>query len=94
VGLHVPVPNVEKTDLDTSAGLRWGDYPHFESLSALDPNQRRDANWDIYVAVTHRFTPRLSTRAFYRFINANNRNDFFQYDRNITGLQLLFTQYF
>lgn len=94
IGLHVPVPYVQKTDLDTSAGFRWGEYPRFVSLSALDPATRVDNNWDYYVAVTHRISPRFSTRVFYRYINANNRNDFYQYDRQIGGVQLLFTKYF
>jgi hypothetical protein len=94
IGLRTPMPFLPKTDFDTSAGFRWGSYPKFESLSSLDRAQRYDNNWDYYVALTHRITPRLSTRIFYRLINANNRNDFFQYDRHLTGIQLLFTQYF
>jgi tetratricopeptide (TPR) repeat protein len=93
-GLRTPVPFLPKTDFDTSAGFRWGSYPRFTSLSSLDRSRRFDNNWDYYVALTHRITPRVSTRAFYRLINANNRNDFFQYDRHLAGLQLLFTQYF
>ena len=94
VGLHLPVPYLQKTDLDTSAGFKWGGYPRFESLSSLDRSRRVDNNWDYYLALTYRVTPRVSTRGFYRYINANNRNDFFQYDRQIGGVQLLFTQYF
>lgn len=94
IGLRVPVPFIEKTDFDTSAGLRVGAYPHFISLSSRDLTKRRDNNWDYYVALTHRFNPRLSGRVFYRYINANNRNDFFQYDRHVGGMQLLFTRYF
>lgn len=94
VGGQVPLPYVPRTDLDTSLGFRWAQYPRFESLTSLDPNQRLDNNWDWYVSLTHRIRPRLSTRVFYRYINANNRNDVFQYDRHIAGVQVLFTQYF
>jgi hypothetical protein len=94
VGLHVPVPLLARTDLDTSVSFRWMEYPRFESISRLDPNQRLDNTWEYYVALSHRITPRVLTRAFYRYINANNRNDFYQYDRHVGGTQLLFTQYY
>ena len=94
IGAHTPVPYVPKTDFDISAGFRWAHYPRFTSLSSLDTARRLDNNWDLYTALTYRITPRLSTRVFYRYTNANNRNDFFQYGRHIGGIQLLFTQYF
>ncbi|MCI0564514.1 MAG: tetratricopeptide repeat protein [Nitrososphaera sp.] len=94
IGLHVPVSWIHRTDLDTSGGFNFGEYPRFESLSRLDPNQRLDNNWDYYLSLTYRLTPRMSIRTFYRYINANNRNDFYQYDRQITGVHYLFTQYF
>ena len=93
LGFHSPVPRVSKTDLDTSVGFRWGEYPRFVSLSSLDRATRVDNNWDFYVAFTHHITPRLATRLFYRQANANNRNDFFEYDRHVAGVQVLFTQY-
>jgi tetratricopeptide (TPR) repeat protein len=95
LGLHVPVPFTSKLDLDTSAGFNWGEYPDFQSLDPdLEPNQRLDNNWDLYTALTYRIRPRTSLRLFYRYVNANNENDFYQYDRHIGGLQLLFTQHF
>lgn len=94
MGVRTPVPYLSRTDLDTSIGFRLGRYPRFVSISSLDRNRRRDTNWDYYVAVTHSMTPRVSTRAFFRYVDANNRNDIFQYDRAISGVNLLFTQYF
>lgn len=94
LGAHCPVPGVPRTDLDVSGGLRLVRYPRFTSLSSLEPERRADTNWDLYAALTHYWTPRLAIRVSYRYINANNRNDLFQYDRHIGGVQLLFTQSF
>ncbi len=92
LGIHTPMPLVEKTDLDVAGGFDYGTYPDFTSLSTLDVRRRQDANWDFYAAITHTWTPRLATRGFYRFVGANNRNDFFEYERHIAGVQVLFTQ--
>ncbi len=94
VGVHTPVPFIRRTDLDVSGGFQFGKYPDFSPLSSLDTTRREDTNWDLYSALTYYWTPRLATRAFYRYLNANNRNDIFQYDRHITGIQMLFTEYF
>jgi tetratricopeptide (TPR) repeat protein len=93
-GIRVPVPKVPKTDLDASVGFQFGKYPRFTSLSAREPDRRRDTNWNTYVALTHRIRPRLSVRVFWRVINANNPNDVYQYDRHVAGVQTLFTQHF
>jgi len=94
LGFHTPVLLVAKTDLDVSGGFGLGTYPDFSPLSSLDPTRREDTNWDLYTGLTYSWTPQVATRAFYRYINANNRNDIFQYDRHIAGVQLLFSQYF
>ena len=94
VGVHTPVPVVQHTDLDVSGGLLFGAYPRFTSLSSADPERRRDTTWDLLVSLTHDWTPRLATRVWYRFVSADNRNDLFQYDRHLGGVQLLFTENF
>jgi len=94
VGLRTPVPYVPKTDFDTSMGFRLGRYPRFNSLSSTEPERREDTNWDYYVSLTHRIAPRLSVRTFFRYVNANNPNDVYQYDRHVGGVQMIFTQYF
>ena len=94
LGAHTPVPFVKQTDFDVSGTFRFGTYPRFTSLSSLDPERREDTNWILSVSVTHYWTARLATRLFYDFITAKNRNDFFQYDRHLTGIQLLFSQSF
>ncbi len=80
-----------KTDFDFSAGFEFNKYPRFSSLSSLDTARRRDMNWDLYAALTHHLNPSLGVRGFYRFINAENRNGFFEYDRHIGGVQVIFS---
>ena len=94
IGVHTPLPVLARAELDVSGGFRFGHYPRFTSLSALDPDRREDTVWDLLTALTYSWTPRLATRVSYRFINANNRNDLFQYDRHLAGIQLLFKQSF
>ena len=94
LGAHAPVSFMKQTDLDLSGTFRFGKYPRFTSLSPLDPERREDTNWNLTVSLTHYWTTQLATRLFYDLINANNRNDFFQYDRHIAGVQLLFNQSF
>lgn len=88
VGLHAPL--TRRVAADAAVGFRWNRYPRFSSLSSLDPNRRRDTDWDFYAALTRSITPRLFGRLFYRFITARNRNDFFEYDRHLTGVELYF----
>ena len=90
VGIHTPVPWASKTDLDLSTGFQWGRYPKFDSVSTLDNERRRDARFDVYAAVTYHWNKHLATRALYRFINNDNRNDFFDRTRHITGVEVLF----
>lgn len=92
VGIHTPV--MRKTELDVSGGLQFATYPRFTSLSTLDTNRRRDLEWDLYSGLTYYLTPRLGLRVFYRYINSDNRNGFFEYDRHIGGAQLIFAQSF
>jgi len=96
VGLHVPVPEdlLPRTEFDTNVGLEVAQYPRFTSRSSRDRERRHNEDWTMYFALTHRIRPRLRARVFYRYINANNRNDIYQYDRHVAGTQLLFTQYF
>lgn len=89
VGVHIPL--VKQTDLDLSGGLETGFYRNFSSLSSLDLSRRRDINWDLYAAVTHHLTSNLSLRGFYRFTNATNQNNFFDYDRHVGGAQIIYT---
>ena len=90
VGIHTPVPWVAKTDLDLSTGFQWGRYPKFDSVSTLDNARRRDARFDVYTAVTYHWNKHWATRALYRFINNDNRNDFFDRTRHIAGVEVLF----
>ena len=90
VGIHTPVPWVSKTDFDLSTGFQWGRYPKFDAVSTLDSERRRDARFDVYTAVTYHWNKNLATRALYRFVNNDNRNDFFDRTRHIAGVEVLF----
>lgn len=89
LGAHTPL--FWKTDFDFSTGLELGFYPDFSSLSTLDESRRRNVNWDLYVGLTHHLTSQVALRGFYRFTNATNQNNFFDYDRHIGGAQIIYT---
>ena len=91
VGVHTPVPGLRKTDVDISTGFEWGKYPRFVSRSSLDTERRRDARFDVYTALTYHWNQRWATRALYRLINNDNRNDFFDRVRHVAGVEVLFT---
>ncbi len=91
IGVHAPLDRASKMDCDLSAGIDRGTYPEFSSLSALDPADRRDTRLDLYGALTYHWKPNLATRGFYRFINSDNRNDFFDRKRHIAGVEMVFS---
>ncbi len=91
IGVHTVVDGLPKTEWDLSTGFGWGRYPRFVSLSSSDTARRRDARFDVYTALTYRWTPHLASRLEYQFINNDNRNDFFDRSRHIAGIELLFS---
>ena len=91
LGLHGPLGFVKRTDYDVSTGFDYGTYPEFSSLSALDLSERRDLRLDLYGALTYHWRRDLATRGFYRFINSDNQNDFFDRDRHIAGVEVIFS---
>ena len=91
-GVHTPV--WKRLSADVSTGLGFGFYPNFSSLSARDASRRRDVEGDIYTALTYQITRDLAVRAFYRFIDAWNQNNFYDYTRHIGGTQLIYSKKF
>ena len=91
VGAHTPIKFLRKTDFDISVGYDWGEYPEFSSLSSLDTEDRLDKRLDNYVAVTYYFKPSLACRTFYRFIRSENDNGFFDRQRQIAGMEIIFS---
>lgn len=91
IGVRTPAPLLPKrTDLDLSLGFDLGTYPKFVSRSSLDPTRRRDARLDVYTALTHHWNPALATRLSYRFINGDNRNDFYDRERHLVTAEVIF----
>ncbi|MBI3332830.1 MAG: tetratricopeptide repeat protein [Candidatus Omnitrophica bacterium] len=88
VGLHTPV--TRRVEADLAVGFLRNRYPRFSSLSNLDQRRRLDTQWDFFVGLTVPLHPRLVSQIFWRFIRAKNRNDFFEYDRHLAGVELLF----
>jgi len=91
VGFHVPLKYFRKTVLDMSTGYDWGTYPDFISLSSLDLRDRIDNRLDAYAGVTHEWKKNVATRVFYRFINSENHNDFWDRKRHIAGMEMIFS---
>ncbi len=91
LGFHTPLDRKNRVDLDASVGFDRGTYPQFGSLSSLDLADRRDSRLDAYGALTYHWKPNLATRGFYRFINSDNRNDFFDRQRHIAGVEMVFS---
>ena len=91
LGFHAPLEFCRKTDLDVSTGFDWQVYPEFSSLSALDSRDRRDSGLDIYVGLTHHWRHNLATRVFYRYINSENNNDYFDRTRHLAGMEVIFS---
>jgi len=91
LGFHGPLGFVKRTDYDASAGFDYGTYPEFSSLSTLDLAERRDLRLDAYGALTYHWRSDLATRGFYRFINSDNENDFFDRNRHIAGMEVIFS---
>jgi len=91
-GIHTPVDCLKHTDFDLAAGIDYGNYPQFSSLSALDRNERRDKRFDLYAALTHHWKRNLATRAFYRFITADDDNGLFSHQRHLAGVEVIFSQ--
>ena len=91
IGAHTPIKFLRKTDFDISVGYDWGEYPQFLSLSSLDTESRLDKRLDNYVAITHHFRPNLAWRTFYRFIKSDNNNGFFDRQRHIAGMEMIFS---
>ena len=91
LGVHSPLDCLGPVAFDASTGLDYGTYPDFSSFSSLDLNERRDLRFDVYTALTYHWKPNLATRAFYRYINSGNDNGFYERDRHIAGVEVVFS---
>lgn len=91
-GLHATLP--WRVSADVSGGFQWSRYPRFTSLSALEPQRRRDTTWETAASVTYHVSSQVALRLQYLWIHAVNPNDLFQYDRQIAGTHLEFVRTF
>lgn len=92
VGYHSPVPKLDKVSFDLSSGLEQHFYPGFTSTSSLDTSRRRDLSWDIYTSLTYALTKSFALRAFYRYVNGENQNNLYNYERQIGGFQIIYSR--
>lgn len=91
LGVHGPLDFLGPMTFDVSTGFDYGTYPDFSSLSTLDLNERRDLRFDFYTDLTYHWKPNLATRTFYRYINSNNDNGFYDRERHIAGAEVVFS---
>jgi len=92
IGVHAPLgKKLKRFTVDASTGLNLGFYPNFSSISTFDQSRRRDINWDLYSALTYRVTDQLAVRGFYRYMSGENQNNFYDYDRQVGGVQLIYS---
>lgn len=89
LGFHTPL--IWGLVFDALGQLSVANYYHYSAeFSLAEPLARRDNDWTLFFSLTYPLSVHWSVRASYRYENANNRNDFFQYDRHIGGLELRF----
>ncbi len=92
LGVHHPIFKRLVADVSTGLGLKF--YHNFSSISTRDSSRRRDINWDLYSGLTYYLTSHISLRGFYRFVIAENQNNFFDYRRHISGAQVMYSKSF
>ena len=93
LGFHTPLPKAfKKLSFDISSGLEQHFYPSFTSTSSFDESRRRDLECDLYTSLTYALTKDLSARGFYRYVNGNNQNNLYDYERQIGGIQFIYSR--
>ncbi len=89
VGFHTPL--VGELTLDTIGSFTVANYTHYSAeIAPIEPVARLNHDWSFLIRLTYPLGRHWQLRAFYRYINANNRNDIFQYDRQIGGTEVVF----
>lgn len=89
-GFYTPLL-IENLSLDLSASFETTNHYHYSTeLFTRQVNARRDNDWSFYCRLTYELTKNWSIQAYYRYVNANNKNDIFQHDRHIGGTNLQF----
>ena len=89
VGLNTPI--TKKLVFNVTGSFVTADYPHYSAeIAPIEPLARRDHDWVLFTSLTYNLTRNWSLQGFYRYGNSNNRNDIFQHDRQIGGVELLF----
>ncbi|GEM_PF-4752114 len=85
--IHVPL----FWTLESEVGMKYkhSDYPRFSFPARA--RQRRGDEWDMDVSLICPLSKRWKMIAKYSYVNANDRNNSFQYDRNIYSTELAFS---
>ena len=90
VGFHTPL-FINKLTLEATGSFVTANYPHYSAeLFPIESHARLDNDWTYVVSLTYQLNRNWSFQTFFRQVNANNKNDIFQYDRLNGGAQFLF----
>ena len=88
-GFHTPL--IKNILFDFSWSFGTGHYPHYSAeVAPAEPSARLNNDWALLTSLTFPLSDKWSLRTFYRYVNANNRNDIYQYDRHLMGTELRF----
>ncbi|HXV28143.1 MAG TPA: tetratricopeptide repeat protein [bacterium] len=95
VGFRTPLcdktPILRNTTVEVIGEFTAANYYHYSNFVYFpETKSRLNNDWSLWVALTYPITKHLSIQGYYKYINANNQNDIFQYDRHIGGTALLF----
>ncbi len=88
-GIHSPILSGHLI-VDVFGQFAVGNYPRYSTELFPQEPGRLDNDWTFVFSLTYPINANWSIRGQYRLIDAKNRNDIFEYGRQIGGVELLF----
>jgi len=89
IGFHAPL--TAELSFDVIGSFTVASYPHYSAqLDYREPLSRLDNYWTLLGRLNYVISKNWSMQVYYRYDNAENENDIFQYDRHIGGGQITF----